>query len=422
MWIQWQLTVFVSDDNRSASSSANYQAKSDLGCRLFIEYNDGSLPMAVDLMAPQDLQQHHDWLRVAMAPSRDKHSSFSELSSLGHRHSKSKQMLSMMSCFIDLSAHALFTTNRLTSTKPTSTKPTSKKVDGINRTFLLDNIASIYLWILAPDTALQLSKAYCFNHPSYNTNKENLNSIFERIYPLDSQDTEDNLLKLSQQTHEWDVLWDALSAKYTANAALLKGMNLDALLKAMAPLVLTEVADGQPQSEPKPKPKPTTALTPKKVWQDFSKDDLDNLVVAFNDWQQARGQHTLSYYLKAELQQKIDAGYELAFWSNGTGVSEVVKESKPPRHTSVFSLRVATHPNDMNTDKNKNKNHHNNHNISSDLINTAAAFCVQKEVEGIAYCIKKPTSLDRSWTPNQWHNIVYSNKKQAIAVIDRLKV
>lgn len=105
----------------------------------------------------------------------------------------------------------------------------------------------------------------------------------------------------------------------------------------------------------------------------FSKQDLKDLVDGFNDWQRAHGQNELVDKLPESLISKIGDTYQIAFWTSGQGVSNMIRDNNPPRHTMVLSI-----------------------------IQTSSQ-------QGIGYCIQRPTSLDKVWTHKKWHDLKYSD-------------
>lgn len=107
----------------------------------------------------------------------------------------------------------------------------------------------------------------------------------------------------------------------------------------------------------------------------FSKQDLKDLEEGFNEWQRAHGKNELIDKLPESLINKISTEYEIVFWTSGQGVSNMVRDNNPPRHTMVLSI-------------------------------------IQKSSKnGIGYCIQRPTSLDKVWTHKQWHKIKYSDSE-----------
>lgn len=107
----------------------------------------------------------------------------------------------------------------------------------------------------------------------------------------------------------------------------------------------------------------------------FSKQDLKDLVEGFNDWQRAHGQNKLVDKLPESLISKMGNTYQIAFWTSGQGVSNMVRDDNPPRHTMVLSIIQ----------------------ISSQ--------------QGIGYCLQRPTSLDKIWQHKKWHDLKYSDTK-----------
>ena len=111
------------------------------------------------------------------------------------------------------------------------------------------------------------------------------------------------------------------------------------------------------------------------VWGIFAKQDLDNLVEGFNDWQRVHGKNTLIARLPKRLSNKLDGEFNVVFWTSGQGISNMIVDDKPPRHTMVLGIT----------------------NRSGD--------------QSIGYCIQRPTSLDKMWTHQKWHSLECSNSE-----------
>lgn len=111
------------------------------------------------------------------------------------------------------------------------------------------------------------------------------------------------------------------------------------------------------------------------VWARFSKQDLEDLVEGFNDWQRVHGKNTLIARLPKRLVDKLSGEFSIVFWTSGQGISNMIVDDKPPRHTMVLGIT----------------------NRSDD--------------QGIGYCIQRPTSLDKMWTHQKWHSLQCSNSE-----------
>lgn len=111
------------------------------------------------------------------------------------------------------------------------------------------------------------------------------------------------------------------------------------------------------------------------VWRIFSKQDLEDLVEGFNDWQRVHGKNTLIARLPKRLVEKLSGEFSIVFWTSGQGISNMIVDDKPPRHTMVLGIT----------------------NRSGD--------------QGIGYCIQRPTSLDKMWTHQKWHSLECSNSE-----------
>ena len=105
------------------------------------------------------------------------------------------------------------------------------------------------------------------------------------------------------------------------------------------------------------------------IWGPFSSQDLADLIQGFNDWQRAYGRHELADHLPATLLTKLDGEYQVAYWTSGQGVSNMILDNNPPRHTMVLG------------------------------------FIEKQSQHGIGYCIQKPSSLDNIWAHKQWHTL-----------------
>lgn len=120
------------------------------------------------------------------------------------------------------------------------------------------------------------------------------------------------------------------------------------------------------------------------VWQVFSISDVDSLLEGFQEWLKSAGRGNLEDRLPADFTAKMTDDYKIAFWTSGQGVSTMVPDPSPPRHTFVLSILHLT------------------------------------ENSGLAYCIQKPTNLDKIWAHQQWHHIkVVDNKITEVRPVDR---
>ncbi len=120
------------------------------------------------------------------------------------------------------------------------------------------------------------------------------------------------------------------------------------------------------------------------VWQVFSIRNVDSLLEGFQEWLKSAGRGSLEDRLPADFMDKMTDDYKIAFWTSGQGVSTMVPDLSPPRHTFVLGILHLT------------------------------------EHTGLAYCIQKPTSLDKIWAHQQWHYIkVIDNKITEVHPVDR---
>lgn len=111
------------------------------------------------------------------------------------------------------------------------------------------------------------------------------------------------------------------------------------------------------------------------LWEVFSAQDLDDLIEGFKDWQRVHGKNDLTDQIPPSLVAKMGQRYTVAFWTSGQGVSNMVRDDNPPRHTMLISL-------------------------------------IQSSGEhGIGYCIQKPTSLDRTWSHQKWHRLIFNDSE-----------
>ena len=124
------------------------------------------------------------------------------------------------------------------------------------------------------------------------------------------------------------------------------------------------------------------------IWGIFSKQDLDDLVEGFKDWERVHGKNTLLARLPKSLADKIGGEFDIVFWTSGQGISNMVVDNRPPRHTMVMGLVKSA------TD-----------NIS----------------HGIGYCIQRPTSLDKIWTHQKWHALKCQNNEISEVTATNLK-
>lgn len=107
----------------------------------------------------------------------------------------------------------------------------------------------------------------------------------------------------------------------------------------------------------------------------FSKQDLRELREGFQAWIRAHGKNEMGDRLPESLLEKMGDEYDIAFWTSGQGVSNMVRDHNPPRHTMVLSI------------------------------------IHKSNQEGLGYCIQRPTSLDRDWTHKRWHHIKCSDSE-----------
>lgn len=205
-------------------------------------------------------------------------------------------------------------------------------------------LAHIYLWASARNKQIQLETVYPLSELQ-DVVKRHSNKFFVQMYP---KIPSEKYVELEDQIIEAQSLAELL--------VLIRGNNEDAPLldkEGQASAVMVEDA----------------------IKNIFSKQDLKDLVEGLNEWQRAHGKNELIDKLPESLLNKIGEDYEIAFWTSGQGVSNMVRDNNPPRHTMVLSI-------------------------------------IQKSSQdGIGYCIQRPTSLDKVWTHKKWHRIKYSDSE-----------
>lgn len=280
-------------------------------CHLILEYRDNSPAQCIDINTLENLNEK--WLNVVR-----KESPFGNLSDTDI---PMKDDLSLfISCFINVYV--------LLEEQP--------------------QLESIYLLTSAIYEQIYLETVYPLSQLK-DIELRNLNKIFVQLYPkIPSERFEE----LEDQLIEAQGLTESL--------ALIRGDTTD-----------TAVQEDQPATDLEP----LHTVEAYAIENVFSKQDLKDFREGFNTWQRAHGKNEMVDRLPESLLDKIGDEYDIVFWTSGQGVSNMVRDYNPPRHTMVFSI-------------------------------------IQKSnQEGLGYCIQRPTSLDRVWTHKRWHNIKCSDSE-----------
>ena len=311
-------------------------------CHLILEYKDRTA-LSVDINALDNKEK--DWLRLTRVKTPFKGFSESDI--------PIKYNLSLFtSCFMDFDA--------LKQIKP--------------------RIKCVYLWIASINQEVGLELVYPLSDLK-DVESRASNKIFVQLYPkIPSQryiDLEDDL----EEIENFRDLLDRFKVKPKNAKVIEKAISIK-----QPEIPKKPIAVSKPNSPKQPKIKAKTSqnksitdnsydlelleIVDDVIWGIFSKQDLDDLVEGFRDWERVHGKNTLIARLPKSLADKISNGFDILFWTSGQGVSNMVLDNRPPRHTMVLSL--------VNT-------------------NTASIS------DGIGYCLQRPTSLDKTWTYQRWH-------------------
>ena len=248
-------------------------------------------------------------------------------------------------------------------------------------------LAHIYLWAStsARDEKIHLETVYPFSQ-LIPTSSLNLNKIFIQVYPIlsddkssqryyeienhriDSEGFKELLALIQEQPEKIIVTESPISTKQS--------------IIAKQPVIIEEPTTESDSNQNASNDFNLEILDQKEedvVWGIFSKQDLSDLVEGFYDWQRVHGKNTLIARLPTDLSEKISKHFDIVFWTSGQGISNMVVDNRPPRHTMVVSVI-------KNSDNNSSN-------------------------YGIGYCIQRPTSLDKVWTHQQWHRLECSDNK-----------
>lgn len=322
MWLLWQL---LSNQKKITDNNFEY--------RLILEYEDKP-PMDIDININAVENEHDLWLRLVRT-----NAPFSSLNNIDISNNENASLC--ISCFIDL--------DKLLKIEP-----------------LLNNI---YLWTATSEKREQIYlETICFE-AVYSLKKPkvrslNANKNFVELYPILSNDNStDRYEQIENQRIDSEGLTELL--------ALIVGDTAE--INTVDPIE-------QPTTDLDPS-HPTEAYA---IETRFSKQDLKYLREGFHAWQRAHGKNEMVDMLPESLLEKMGDEYDIAFWTSGQDISNMVRDHNPPRHTMVLSI-------------------------------------IQKSnQQGLGYCIQRPTSLDRVWTHKRWHNITCSDTEiLEVAALER---
>ncbi len=291
-------------------------------CRLILEYKDSTPAQCIDIKTIKN--SHKKWLNVVRQESP-----FGNLSDIDIPLQDNLSLL--ISGFINVYT--------LLDAQP--------------------QLESIYLLTSATHEQIYLETLYPLSQLQ-DIELRNLNRIFVQLYPkIPSERYEE----LEEQLIEAQSLTEAL-----------------ALIRGDIAEPLTAEASIQPDADLQP----LHSTEPDTIETRFSKQDLKDLREGFHAWQRAHGKNEMADKLPESLLEKMGEEYAIAFWTSGQGISNMVRDHNPPRHTMVLSI-------------------------------------IQKSnQQGLGYCIQRPTSLDRVWTHKRWHNITCSDSEiLEVAALER---
>lgn len=249
-------------------------------------------------------------------------------------------------------------------------------------------LAHIYLWAStsARDEKIHFETVYPFSQ-LIPTSSLNLNKIFIQVYPILSD------AQSSQRYHEIEnqrIDTEGFSAllaliqRQPEKLTLTEQTVIQESIITKEPVIIKELIIESDSNQDASNDFTLEILDQKEedvVWGIFSKQDLNDLVEGFYDWQRVHGKNTLIARLPQDLSDKINEDFDIVFWTSGQGISNMVVDNRPPRHTMVIGI-IKTSVSD--------KEH-----IS----------------HGIGYCIQRPTSLDKVWTHQHWHRLECSDNE-----------
>lgn len=330
-------------------STQEKSADAPFECRLILEYNDES---RVDVIDINDIKNDSKtWLDLV-----HKRRPFDNNDN-SNRRSNNKNSL-FLSYLID--------TDLLLKEKP--------------------RLAHIYLWAStsARDEKIHLETIYPFSHMTP-TSSLNLNKIFIQVHPIlsDAQSSQ-RYHEIENQRIDSEGFKELLAfiQRQPEKIIVTEQIVTQESIIAKQPVIIKELIIESDVNQDDSDDFSLEILDQKEedvVWGIFSKQDLSDLVEGFYDWQRVHGKNTLIARLPQDLSDKISEHFDIVFWTSGQGISNMVVDNRPPRHTMVVSII-------KNSDK--NSSHY-----------------------GIGYCIQRPTSLDKVWTHQQWHRLECSDNE-----------
>jgi hypothetical protein len=339
--------------------------KNNFECCLVLEYKDKSSAKCIDINA---IKNHNKtWLSLVR-----KESPFSNFSDTDI---PIKDNLSLfISCFIDVYT--------LLEEQP--------------------QLEYIYLLASSKHEQIHLETVYPLSQLK-EIEPRNLNRIFVQMYPKIPSERYEELEDKDLDSENWSGLLALIQGKIEQaivteapipikKPKVTKKPKPDQDIKVVKKLVVTQevIATKEPIMEAKNSQDTFSIATSSDdtrleilgtenadvIWGIFSKQDLDDLVEGFKDWERVHGKNTLLARLPKSLADKIGGEFEVVFWTSGQGISNMVVDDRPPRHTMVMGL-VKTIANDTSY--------------------------------GIGYCIQRPTSLDKVWNHQKWHSLECEN-------------
>lgn len=314
MWVLWRLSTQQNlDDNK-------------FECSLILESSDGSPLEVIDINVAEVYEK--TWLRLVR-----KEAPFDIIHDIDI---PIKNNLSLFfSGFIDVEA--------LVNLKP--------------------NLAYIYLWASAKNEKIYLETLYPLSKLNEKAESRDFSKNCIQIYPkTPSQkyvDLEDEMLEAKNLPHLLTIIQQPVEEIVVVKE----------LVITKEPITECEVDQDSFAIEM------LDSNDVDSVWGIFSKQDLEDLVEGFNDWQRVHGKNTLIARLPKRLADKLGGEFDVVFWTSGQGISNMIVDDKPPRHTMVLGIT----------------NRSGEHNIG--------------------YCIQRPTSLDKMWTHQKWHSLKCSNSE-----------
>lgn len=340
MWVLFQL---LSTQQRLGDNNFEY--------RLILEYNDNSKISVIDIDINAVKVKHKSWLHLVR-----KEALFCNIVDVNIPYKDNLPL--RISCFIDVSA--------LLKVEP--------------------RLKYIYLWASTLTSNEKISlETVCFEaiHSLRKLNEEieyrDFNKIFVQMYPKVPSKKYDDLEYERLDSEGLLELLPRIQEQPKKVIATEKSISIEQMIAKIEPIVaeasITEAEANQDCSDLEMVDKKDADL----AWGIFSKQDLDNLIEGFNDWQRVHGKNTLIARLPKVLADKIGGEFKIAFWTSGQGISNMVLDDRPPRHTMVLGI-----------------------------INTSIEGNISN---GIAYCIQRPTSLDKIWMHQQWHRVECSDSE-----------